>query len=92
MTSEALYVVVLPIAMAALHLVREGMRRYTARMTEQSRTETLVRLMAHCGPDALLIDRRSDGAVLTVRSGAVASDDSGAHRISVAPGAGEVRV
>ncbi|MER5569517.1 hypothetical protein ABT083_25380 [Streptomyces goshikiensis] len=72
MTLEVLIPVLLALGTAVLHLIREVIRRDAARRVEETRARMLVDLAGHCGPDAVLVDRRPDGAVLTVRAGAAA--------------------
>ncbi|MFI5642675.1 hypothetical protein ACIA8H_35490 [Streptomyces goshikiensis] len=70
MTPEVLIPVLLALGTAVIHLIREAIRRKAAGRAGETRARMLVDLAAHCGPDAVLVDRRPDGTVLTVRAGA----------------------
>ncbi|WP_133915671.1 hypothetical protein [Streptomyces sp. NBC_00582] len=72
MTLEALLPVLLVTVAGASQLAREVVRRNSARRIEEAHGRTLVDLLGRCGPDSEMVDRRSDGTVLTVRSGAAA--------------------
>ncbi|MEV5564675.1 MULTISPECIES: M48 family metalloprotease [Streptomyces] len=56
-------------------------RRNAVRTVEEAHRRMLVDLMGRCGPDSLLVDRRPDGAELTVRS-ATALRRSGASAVA----------
>ncbi|MFB8025063.1 MULTISPECIES: hypothetical protein [unclassified Streptomyces] len=76
MTPEALLPVLLAVAAGALHLARDMVRQNAVRTAEEAHRRMLVDLMGRCGPDSQLVDRRSDGAELTVRSGTPARSDA----------------
>ncbi|MFF0031439.1 hypothetical protein ACFYS7_25215 [Streptomyces avermitilis] len=80
MTPEALSAVLLLAVGGVLRLAGDMVRRHAARATEEARARMLVDLVGHCGPDAVLVDRRSGGAVLTVRSGTAATQEAAARQ------------
>ncbi|MGW7049757.1 hypothetical protein ACWGDT_45385 [Streptomyces avermitilis] len=82
MTPEALSAVLLLAVGGVLRLAGDMVRRHAARAAEEARARMLVDLVGHCGPDAVLVDRRSGGAVLTVRSGTAAAQETGARHQS----------
>lgn len=73
MTPEVLVPVLLALGTAVLQLIREAIRRTAARRADETRARMLVDLAGHCGPDAVLVERRPDGTTLTVRAGAAAT-------------------
>ncbi|MET7607573.1 hypothetical protein ABZS96_35000 [Streptomyces avermitilis] len=80
MTPEALSAVLLLAVGGVLRLAGDMVRRHAARASEEARARMLVDLVGHCGPDAVLVDRRSGGAVLTVRSGTAAIQEAAARQ------------
>ncbi|MET8711839.1 hypothetical protein ABZV52_01615 [Streptomyces sp. NPDC004735] len=80
MTPEVLLPVLLATAAGALHLARDMVRRNAVRTVEEAHRRMLVDLMGRCGPDSLLVDRRPDGAELTVRSRSGAPSERGERR------------